>query len=105
LDIEVLEKALSYQHFLGFGAFFGWADQARGKVGVVKGAASIGGHISLAAFHARAFRGQRNSKPANHAVLATRDQIAFPNSNDSPSSFAQLARYQPIARNILLKLR
>ena len=38
-------------------------------------------------------------------MLANGGEIAFPNSNDSPPSFAQLARYEPIARNILLKLR
>jgi len=37
--------------------------------------------------------------------VATRDEIAFPNSNDSPASFAQFAAYEPITRNIPLKFR
>jgi hypothetical protein len=37
--------------------------------------------------------------------VATRDEIAFPNSNDSPTSLAQFARYESITLNISLKLR
>ena len=37
--------------------------------------------------------------------MATRGKVAFPNSNDSPSSFAQRARNNAITRDVLFKFR
>ncbi len=49
---------------------------------------------------------ERSFHAPHHTCLPLlRGKIAFPDSNDSPTTLAQCARYEAIARNIPLKFR